>query len=178
MDTETAMAAHDRQVVLIRAGHCRTGSPAFLQAGRERTAVVQTPWTLAQIAAQSPLVPDFRSSHPTGCFGQDMIRPLYTWIVLQLREGHEGSKMQARLILVHIPQCLDASQTYQAFVVHHIVFQLPEQITAASDKTGLLSTNLEKTYSLFQGRGLDKLKRSHTMPFLWIAGSWLLTFYP
>jgi len=84
--------------------------------------------------------------------------------------------MQARLILVYIPQFLDASQAYQAFIVHHVVFQLPEQVTAASDKTCLLSTHLEKTYNLFQSRGLDKLKRSHTTPFLWIAGSWLLPF--
>jgi hypothetical protein len=76
MYTETAMAAHDRQVILIWAGHCRTVSTAFLQAGRERAAVVQTPGTLTQIAAQSPLVPDFRSRYSTGCFGQDMIRPL------------------------------------------------------------------------------------------------------
>jgi len=74
--------------------------------------------------------------------------------------------MQARLILVYVPQFLDASQTYQAFVVRHIVFQLPEQITAASDEPCLLSTGLEKTYNLFQGRWLDELKRSHTTPFL------------
>jgi hypothetical protein len=79
--------------------------------------------------------------------------------------------MQARLILVYIPQFLDVSQADQAFIVHHIVFQLPEQVTAASDKTRLLSINLEKTYNLFQSRGLDELKRSHTTPFLWIAGS-------
>src|SRR5262249_59927794 len=49
--TETAMAAHDREVILIRAGHCRTVRTAFLQARRECTPIIQTPGTLAQIAA-------------------------------------------------------------------------------------------------------------------------------
>jgi len=74
--------------------------------------------------------------------------------------------MQARLALMYVPQFLDASQTDQAFIAHYILFQLPEEITAASDKTCLLSTNLEKTDDLFQRCGLDELKRSHTTPFL------------
>src|SRR5262249_34068768 len=48
--TETAMAAHDREVILIWASHCRAVRSAFLQARRQRTPIIQTPGTLAQIA--------------------------------------------------------------------------------------------------------------------------------
>ena len=53
--------------------------------------------------------------------------------------------MQARLILTQVPQCLDPSQAHQAFIVHDIVFDLPEEITPSSHKTCLLPPALQET---------------------------------
>jgi hypothetical protein len=74
--------------------------------------------------------------------------------------------MQTCLILVQVLQRLDASQTHQTLIVHDIVFQLPEEISPSSDETCLLCPTLEETDHVFQGSGLDELKRFHTTPFL------------
>src|SRR5262249_10616233 len=96
--------------------------------------------------------------------------------MLQLRDSYQGSKTQTRLILAQVLQRLHPGQTYQALIVHDIVFQLPEEITPSSDETCLLCPALEETDHLFQGRGLDELKRSHTTPLMEITGAWFLTF--
>jgi hypothetical protein len=88
-----------------------------------------------------------------------------------LREGDQGSETQTCGILVQVLQCRDSSQTHQALIVHHVIFQLPEEITPSSDETCLLCPALEQTDHLVQRRGLDELKRSHAVPLLEMTGS-------
>jgi len=53
--------------------------------------------------------------------------------------------MQTRLILVQISQFREPSQAHQAFIVHDIVFDLPEEIAPSSHKTCLLAPALQET---------------------------------
>src|SRR5262245_3795324 len=119
-------AAHDRQVILIRTGHRWTVRTALLQTGREGTTVVEAPWALAQIAAQSPLPTDLRCRYPPSGLGEDIVWALQARLVFECVERDQSTQTQARLVLLNGTQFRQASEAYQALVVHHIIFQLPK----------------------------------------------------
>jgi hypothetical protein len=74
-------------------------------------------------------------------------------------------------------QLRQASEAHQALVVHHIIFQLPKQITATSNEACLACASVQHTYNLSQGSRLNELEGSHRIPFAKKCSASTLTLY-
>src|SRR5262245_10526413 len=98
---------------------------------------------------------------------QEPVRPLQAGIGLKLRHRHHCPQAQPATILTHLPQFRNTGQTHQTLVMHYLLFELAQQVTAASNRARLAIVCGQQLHGFMQTYRFEKHKGSHDAPFPW-----------
>ena len=155
-DVATFPANHTK--VFAGTGQGVAAVPAFLQAHRQRMAVIPTTGTLVQVSAKGPQVAYLGRGHAASRLGQGCVVAANSRMLGDLGYGRHCADGQCLFGFPDTVQFRNSAQIHHPLRTDNTLFDLGENIGAASDQPALSGIPRAKLDRLVYGVGIYVFK--------------------